>query len=152
MNSATIHIDLDSDYVLSDLKQVRDGPFSVYYSEVFEENKIRFVINSGQYQDEIATILRGTDAVQSVEFLPDSQLLITKRSSGVLPIIHSNHGRLRKMTQFEGTHRTFNIVVFERENIKKIVDRLENLGTVRLEQLRPFGKPYVFSGKAESKS
>jgi|AntDeeMetagen134_2_1112570.scaffolds.fasta_scaffold01156_1 predicted DNA binding protein len=141
MYSATIHIDLDSDYVLSDLKTVRDEPFSVYYFEVFDKDKIRFVINAGKHRDAIADILRESDAVQSVEFLSDSQLLIAKYSSGVLPIIHNNHGRLRNMSQFEGTRRIFDIVIFARENIKEIVKKLGDLGTVRLEQLRPFGKP-----------
>lgn len=141
MYSATLHIDLDRDFALSDLKAVSDEPFSVYYFEVFDKDNIRFVINAGEHRDAIANILRGKDAVQSVESLSNSQLLITKRSSGVLPIIHDNHGRLRKMTRFEGTHRSFDIVVFERGSVKNIVEELEDLGTVRLEQLRPFGKP-----------
>lgn len=141
MNSATIHIDLNDDYVLSELSTIRDESFPVYYFEVIEEDKIRFVINAGQYENEIMDILQKANAVQSVESLLDSQLLITKRSSGVLPIIRNNHAKLRKMTKFEGTHRTFNIVVFDREKIKKIIGELEDLGTVRLEQLRPVGKP-----------
>ena len=132
MYSATIHIDLDSDYVLSDLKTVRDEPFSVYYFEVFDKDKIRFVINAGKHRDAIADILRESDAVQSVEFLSDSQLLIAKYSSGVLPIIHNNHGRLRNMSQFEGTRRIFDIVIFARENIKEIVKKLRSWhGSVR---------------------
>ncbi|EMA46624.1 bacterio-opsin activator-like protein [Halococcus morrhuae DSM 1307] len=141
MNSATIHIDLNDDYVLSDLSTIRDESFPVYYFEVIEGDNIRFVINAGQYKDEIMDILQKANAVQSVKPLPDSQLLITKRSSGVLPIIRDNHATLRKMTKFEGTHRTFNIVVSDRETIKEIIGELEDLGTVQLEQLRPVGKP-----------
>ena len=140
MYSATIHVDLDSDYALSNLKTISDEPFSVYHFEVFDENKIRFVINAGQYRDAIADVLRGADAIQSMEYLADSQLLIAKHSSGVLPVIRNNHGRLRKMTRFEGTHRTFDVVVFDRDDLKAIIEELEDLGTVRLGQLRPFGK------------
>ena len=141
MNTATIHIDLNDDYVLSDLSSIRDESFPVYYFEVIEGESIRFVINAGQYEDEILDILQKANAVQSVKSLPDSQLLITKRSSGVLPVIRDNHASIQKMTRFEGTHRTFNIVVFDREDIKRIIGELEDLGTVRLEQLRPIGKP-----------
>lgn len=141
MFTATIHVNLDNDYALSDLKVVKDGPFNTYQYEIIDEKTLKFVIDTGKYRDEVIEILHEKDAIQSLKCISDSQLLITKQSSGILPIIRKNHGILQKMSQFDGTRRTFDIVVFDREDLKAIVEDVRNLGTVRLERLRPFAGP-----------
>ncbi|HET7323482.1 MAG TPA: helix-turn-helix domain-containing protein [Halococcus sp.] len=141
MLTATIHIDLDSDYVLSDLKAIHDEPFTIYQFEIIDGEIIKFVINAGDHRDAIATVLRESDAVEALEYVADSQLLITKRSSGILPIIRENHGMLRRMNQFDGTRRVYDIVVFDRDDLKTITEELRELGTVRLERLKPFADP-----------
>ena len=92
MFTATIHINLDSDHVLSELSEIANGAFSIYYFESIDNENIRFVMDAGEHRDAIAAVLRESDAVQDVRYVPDSQLVITKRSSGVLPIIRANHG------------------------------------------------------------
>ena len=82
-----------------------------------------------------------SDAVRSLEDVADSQLLITKRSSGILPIVRENHGMLRRLNRFEGTRRIIDIVVFERAALKTIIDGLRELGTVQLGRLKPFADP-----------
>lgn len=141
MLTATIHLDLDSDFVLSDLKRVRDAPFAVPLCEVINAEYIKFVIDTGEHRDATADVLRGSDAVKAIEPVGDSYLLITKRSSGALPIIRKNHGMLHRMSQFDGTHRVFDVVVFDRESLKAIIDELRTLGTARLERLTPFADP-----------
>lgn len=141
MFSATIHINLTEDYALSDLKEIKDDPFIVYQFEIIDGDTIKFVMDVDGYQDDVAEILREKDAIQSLEYISDTQLLVTKRSSGVLPIIRENHGILQKMNQFDGTHRTFDIVVFERADLKDIIEGLRKLGTVQLGRLRPFAGP-----------
>lgn len=138
MYTATIHINLDSDNALSDLKTARDGSFFVHQFEIVDDEYIKFVMDAGEHRDDVVEILNQKDAIQSLEYISDSQLLVTKRSSGVLPIIRNNHGMFQKMNQFEGTHRTFDIVLFDRESLKAIVEGLQELGTVQVERLRPF--------------
>lgn len=99
MLTATIHVDLDHDYALSDLKAIHDGPFTMYQFETIDGDTIKFLIKVGEHRDAIAEVLGKSDAVQSLEDVADSQLLITKRSSGILPIIRQNHGMLRRMNQ-----------------------------------------------------
>lgn len=141
MLTATIHIDLDHDYALSDLKTIHDGPFTIYQFEVIDGETIKFLIKADEYRDAIAAVLRESDAVESLEDVADSQLLITKRSSGILPVIRENHGMLRRMNQFNGTRRVFDIVVFNRDNLKRIIEGLSELGSVRLKRLKPFADP-----------
>jgi predicted DNA binding protein len=143
MMRATIRLDLDRDFVLSELETVQDGPFNVSQCEVLDEDYIRFVIDAGSCREDIETVLGRSDAVQSVERVGETQLLITKRSSGALPIIRENHGMLQRMSQFDGTRRVFDIVVFRREDLKAIVADLRTLGTVSLERLAPFSGPSV---------
>jgi predicted DNA binding protein len=141
MFNATIHIDLDHDYVLSDLKAIHDEVFTIHQFEIIDGETIKFVINAGEYRDTIADVLRESETVHSLEYVFDAQLVITKRSSGVLPIIRKHHGMLQRMNQFNGTRRTFDIVVFDREDLKTIIDDLHDLGTVRLGRLSPFAEP-----------
>lgn len=141
MLTATIHVDLDHDYALSDLKAIHDGPFTMYQFEAIDGDTIKFLIKVGEHRDAIAEVLGKSDAVQSLEDVADSQLLITKRSSGILPIIRQNHGMLRRMNQFEGTRRVLDVVVFNREDLKTIIERLRELGSVQLKRLKPFADP-----------
>lgn len=141
MFSATIHINLIEDNALSDLREVKDGPFTVYQFELVDGNTIKFVMDAGEYRNDVIEVLCEKDAILSLERVADTQLLVTKHSSGILPIIRNNHGLFQKMNQFEGTHRTFDIVIFDRSDLKEIVEDLRELGTVRLGRLRPFAGP-----------
>jgi predicted DNA binding protein len=141
MLTATIHVDLDHDYALSDLKTIRDGPFRMYQFEIINGETIKFLIKAGEHRDAITAILSESSAVQSLEDVGDSQLLITKRSSGILPIVRENHGMFQRMNQFNGTRRVIDIVVFNREDLKTIIDGLRELGSVQLDRLKPFANP-----------
>jgi predicted DNA binding protein len=141
MLTATIHLNLDRDFVLSDLRSIRNEPFVVPLCEVIDPEHIKFVIDAGEHRDASAAVLRESDAVKTVEYVGDSQLLVTKRSSGALPIIRENHGMLHNMSQFDGTHRVFDVIIFGREDLKAIIDGLRALGTARLERLESFTSP-----------
>jgi predicted DNA binding protein len=141
MLTATVHVNLDQDYALSDLKEIHDEPFSMYQFEIIDGETIKFLIEAGEHRDAITRVLSESEAVRSLEDVGNSQLLITKRSSGMLPIIRKNHGMLQRMNQFEGTRRVIDVVVFNREDLKTIIDGLRELGTVQLKRLKPFADP-----------
>lgn len=141
MFTATIHINLDNDHVLSELREITNEAIPIYYFESIDNENIRFVMDAGEHRDAIATVLQESDAVQDVRYVSSSQLVITKRSSGVLPIIRANHGMFQKMSQFDGTQRTFDVIVFSREELKRIIEELRELGDVHLGRLRPIGDP-----------
>ncbi|MFC7203344.1 helix-turn-helix domain-containing protein [Haloferax namakaokahaiae] len=141
MLRATILLELTEDFILSEVSSLADGPVIVTNCEVLGERDIRFVVNAGDKRDEMAARLETSDVVAAVEFVGDDQLLITKRSSGALPIIRENHGRLQRMSQFYGTSRVFDIVVFRRADLKQIIAELRTLGTVELRKLKPFAGP-----------
>ena len=135
---ATIHLDLDCDFALSELETVRDRPFAASQCEVVDEEYIKFVIEAGSDRAAVETILRANEAVDSVERIDDSRVLITKRSSGAIPIIRENHGMLQQMSKFDGTTRVFDVVVFYRQDLQDIIAGLRSLGSVRLDRLKPF--------------
>ncbi|MWG34519.1 helix-turn-helix domain-containing protein [Halomarina oriensis] len=141
MFTTTIDIDLDADYVLSDLAAIDDGSFPIYYFETIDDENIRFVMDAGEHRDAIAEALAASDAVHDLEYVPETQLVITKRSSGVLPIIREHHGMLQQMNQFDGTRRTFDVIIFSRDDLRAIISDLRDLGTVRLSRIHPIGNP-----------
>jgi len=139
MLTATIRLDLDEDYVLSDLQSTRNGPFVMTQCEVVGEDEIKFVIDVGANQSTVERTLCENDAVRSVKVVDDHRLLVTKRSSGAVPIIRDNHGMLESLSKFEGTIRVFDVIVFDREAVCRIVAGLRDLGDVRLLRLTPLG-------------
>lgn len=141
MLRATIHLDLHEDFVLSAVSRLAIGPIVVTQCEVLDDENIRFVIDAGERREEMAALLTASDAVADLERVGDDQLLITKRSSGAVPIIRENHGMLQRMSQFHGTSRVFDVVVFRREDLKAIIGELRSLGHVSLTKLKPFAAP-----------
>ncbi|WP_129116939.1 helix-turn-helix domain-containing protein [Halegenticoccus tardaugens] len=141
MLRATIYLDLDRDYVLSEISDRSERPFLVTQCEVIDGESIKFVIDAGDHCDGIEGRLRASEAVHAVERVGEKELLITKRSSGALPIIRKNHGMLQRMSKFEGTTRVFDVVVFRRADLKAIIADLRELGSVHLEKLKPFSTP-----------
>ena len=138
---ATLHIDLDRDYALSGLTEIRDRPFPMYQFEVLDGETIRFLIKAGNHRDAIATYLRESSVVESLENVAKSQLLVTKRSSGITPILRKNHGMLQQMNKFYGTVRVIDVIIYNRDDLKSIMKGLQELGSVQLKQLKPFGDP-----------
>lgn len=139
MLTATIRLDLHEDYVLSDLRSTHDGPLTMSQCEVVGDDEIKFVIETGEDLATIHRTLRGNDAVRSVETVDDHRLLVTKRSSGAVPIIRENHGMLERLSKFEGTVRVFDVVVFDRAAVRRIIDGLRDIGDVRLLRLTRLG-------------
>nr|WP_154269866.1 MULTISPECIES: helix-turn-helix domain-containing protein [Haloferax] len=143
-------MELDEDYILSHVSEHANEPFVVTNCEVLGETDIRFVIDAGAERNEMAETLNASDVVRDVERVGDDQLLITKRSSGALPIIRENHGMLQKMSQFYGRTRVFDVVVFRRADLKAIINGLRSLGSVELRKLKPFSGPSTRLSKRQA--
>ncbi|RJT07979.1 helix-turn-helix domain-containing protein [Halococcus sp. IIIV-5B] len=141
MFSVKIHIELNSDFVLSEMEQFKEEPFSVYYFETFNENMIKFVVDAGRYREEAAKLLDRDESVRSVELVSETLLLITKKSSGIIPVIRRNHGLFQNVNQFKVHTRMFEIVVFERDDLKDIIADLRQLGDINVRQLTPIEGP-----------
>ena len=141
MFNVSIHIELNSDFVLSEMEQFKDEPFSVYYFETFNEDMIKFVVDAGRYREEAVELLNHDESVRSVEPVSETLLLITKRSSGIIPVIRKNHGLFQNMNQFKGHIRMFEIVVFGRDDLRDIIADLRQLGDVNVRQLIPIEGP-----------
>ncbi|WP_367996357.1 helix-turn-helix domain-containing protein [Haloferax volcanii] len=150
MLRATILLELNEDYVLSHVSDLVDGPVVVTNCEVLGETDIRFVVDAGEHRDEMADRLAASEVVSDLELVGDDQLLITKRSSGALPVIRENHGMLQRMSQFYGRSRVFDVVVFRRADLKAIISGLRSLGTVELRRLKPFVGPSTRLSKRQA--
>lgn len=150
MLRATILVELNEDYILSRVSRLADAPLVVTNCEVLGETDIRFVVDAGEKRDEMAATLESSDVVRDFELVGDDQLLITKRSSGALPIIRENHGMLQRMSQFYGRSRVFDVVVFRRADLKAIISELRSLGTVELRKLKPFEGPSTRLSKRQA--
>ncbi|WP_217694379.1 helix-turn-helix domain-containing protein [Haladaptatus litoreus] len=123
---------------MSEITSLSDQPFNVTQEEVRDDYFITFVIEAGEEQTSLKGKLIASEQVKSVESLDESRLLVTKKSCGALPIIRQNHGMLDGMDKVNGSQRIFDIVVFRREDLKRIIAELSEIGSVSLGKLSPF--------------
>lgn len=135
MLRSTVRLDLDSDYVLEDVTREFDVPFVVTREEIHEDGTLTFVAEMPEHRDEIAARLRESDAVRRVGTVGDATILVRKRSCGAIGIIRKHNGMLVGIDRAFGTERVFDVMAFSREDIKRIVDELGELGTAHVERL-----------------
>jgi len=135
---AKLYFDLEKDCILSEVTDPIDDSFAVSQEEVHDDRMITFLLNTGEFSSSIAEKLAASEQVTDVERIDDGRLLVTKRSCGALPVIRRNHGKLRGMDRVSGSQRVFDILVFRRDDLKRIVDELNNIGRVSLGQLSPY--------------
>jgi predicted DNA binding protein len=138
MFRAKIYFNLQKDCILSEITSLSNHPFNVTQEEVRDDYFITFVIEAGEKQELLRDKLMASEQVQSVETLDENRLLVTKKSCGALPIIRQNHGMLDGMDKVNGSQRIFDIVVFRREDLKRIIAELSEIGSVSLGKLSPF--------------
>lgn len=141
MLRTVIDLELECDCVLSRLAGAEEATFTATYEEVVDDEHVRFLLAAGDYASEFEARLEADEGVRSVERIGDDQLLVTKRSCGAIPAIRRNHGILQGMDKVHGVRRTFEIIVFSREDLRAIVSDLQELGRVALRQLKPVSAP-----------
>ncbi|SFC69200.1 Predicted DNA binding protein, contains HTH domain [Halobiforma haloterrestris] len=135
MLRSTVQLDLDSDYVLNDVTQEFDVPLVVTREEIHEDGTLTFVVEIPEHRDEIASRLRESDAVRRVGTVGDSTILVRKQSCGAIGIIRKHNGMLVGVDRAFRTERTFDMMAFSREDVKRIVEDLGDLGTASVERL-----------------
>ncbi|MFH5800641.1 helix-turn-helix domain-containing protein [Haladaptatus sp. CMAA 1911] len=138
MFRAKLHLNLQTDCILSEVTSRWNTSFTANHEEVIDDEYLNFVIDAGDKVEEFIEAFENSEQVKHVERLDESHIKLTKRSCGALPIIRRNHGMLQWWDRVSGTQRVFNIVVFRREDLRNIVGELREIGTVQLEQLTPY--------------
>ena len=137
MFTATIHFNQHRECILRDLTADVDRPVPIEIEEV-RNGSVTFVLRAGVHADAFQTTLESADHVEYVDRLDDVNLLVTKPSCGAYSAIYQNHGTLRRSNTVSGRHREYNVLVFRREDLKAIIDDLEQFGTVTLGRLEEF--------------
>jgi len=137
MFTATIHFTQHRDCILRRLTADVGEPFPIEIEEV-QNGSVTFVLQSGAYTEPFLTELEAADHVDHVRRLDGEHLLITKPSCGAYSAIYQNHGTLRRSNTVSGRQREYNVLVFQREDLKRIIGDLEAFGTVTLGRLREF--------------
>lgn len=137
MFTATIHFTQHRDCILRRLTADVGEPFPIEIEEV-QNGTVTFVLQAGAYTEAFLPELEAADHVDHVRKLDDEHLLITKPSCGAYSAIYQNHGTLRRSNTVSGRQREYNVLVFQREDLKRIIGDLEEFGTVTLGRLREF--------------
>lgn len=137
MFTATIHFNQHRECILRELTTDIDRPVPIEIEEV-RNGSVTFVLRAGVHADPFQAALESADHVEYVDRLDDANLLVTKPSCGAYSAIYQNHGTLRRSNTVSGRHREYNILVFRREDLKAIIDDLEEFGTVTLGKLEEF--------------
>lgn len=137
MFTATIHFTQHRDCILRRLTDEVGEPFPIEIEEV-QNGNVTFVLQAGAYTEAFLPELEAADHVDHVRKLDDEHLLVTKPSCGAYSAIYQNHGTLRRSNTVSGRQREYNVLVFQRGDLKRIIGDLEEFGTVTLGRLRQF--------------
>jgi predicted DNA binding protein len=138
MYEAQIHLQQNKSCVLTRLAQDFESPLDVQIEELHDEN-VTFVINAGDNVHEFYERLVESDHVHRVERLDSENLGVTKASCGAYSAIYGNHGILRRRNHFSDTERVYNILFFDRDDLKAIIDDFRDIGEVTLSSLTQVG-------------
>ncbi|MFD1644088.1 helix-turn-helix domain-containing protein [Haloarchaeobius litoreus] len=141
MYRAKLYIDIQTECVLSEVTNRWNTSFTVKHEEVLDDEHIAFVLDAGERVDEFMAAFEASDQVPEVERVDDTHIQLTKRSCGALPIIRKNHGMMQWWDRVSGSQRTFDIVVFRRDDLRNIVSELREIGSVELARLTPYRAP-----------
>ncbi|MFA9417352.1 helix-turn-helix domain-containing protein [Natrinema sp. HArc-T2] len=137
MFTATVHFTQHRECILRRLTADVSEPIPVEIEEI-QNGFVTFILRAGPHTDTFQSELEAADHVEHVKRLDDGNLLVTKPSCGAYSAIYQNHGTLRRSNTVSGRQREYNILVFQREDLKHIIDDLEGFGTVTLGKLEEF--------------
>lgn len=137
MLRSTVSLDFDSDYILSDVTREFDTPLVVTRETIHSDNTLTFIAEVSASVDGIVDRLEQSEAVLQVGKISDSTVLIRKQSCGAIPIIREYNGMLYGINSAYGTTRVFEILTFDREDVRRIVEEFDEFGTARLERIAP---------------
>jgi predicted DNA binding protein len=138
MFTATLHFTQDRECILRRLTAAVETPVPIEIEEV-QNGVVTFVLCAGTHADRFQAELEEASHVRHVKRLDDDNLLVTKPSCGAYSAIYKNHGTLRRSNTVSGRQREYNVLVFQREDLKHIIDDLESFGTVTLGRLEEYG-------------
>lgn len=137
MFTATVHFTQHRECILRRLTADVSEPIPIEIEEI-QNGFVTFILRAGPHTDTFESELEAADHVEHVKRLDDGNLLVTKPSCGAYSAIYQNHGTLRRSNTVSGRQREYNILVFQREDLKHIIDDLEGFGTVTLGKLEEF--------------
>lgn len=137
MFTATLHFTQHRECILRRLTTDIADPVPIEIEEI-QNGFVTFVLNAGPHADAFESELEAADHVEHVNRLDDDNLLVTKPSCGAYSAIYKNHGTLRRSNTVSGRQREYNVLVFQRDDLKNIIEDLEEFGTVTLGKLEEF--------------
>jgi predicted DNA binding protein len=135
MLHSIVHLDFTDDLILSDITREFETPMVVTRQSIHADDTITFVAEVSQARDKIASRLGDSKHVRNVGKIGDNMLLIRKRSCGAMPIIREKDGYLFGLAYAYGTERAFEILTFDHEAVRGVVEALEEIGVVELERI-----------------
>ncbi|CAI50890.1 HTH-10 family transcription regulator (plasmid) [Natronomonas pharaonis DSM 2160] len=137
MFTATVHFTQHRECILRELTADVERPVPIEIEEL-QNGVVTFVLQAGSHADAFQTELEAADHVKHVKRLNEENLLVTKPSCGAYSAIYQNHGTLQRSNIVNGRQREYNILVFQRSDLKDIIADLREFGTVTLGRLEEF--------------
>ena len=137
MYEATLHLNLDTDCILSELAADSDTCVEIEVLELHEE-LVTFVIHAQEHIESYYEALDASDHVKHVERLGDEAVIVTKPSCGAYPVVHQNNGVLRRQNHIHQRDRVYNVLAFQHEDLTNIISDFQSRGTVTVESLSQF--------------
>lgn len=138
MFQATLYFKQRTDCILNELLDGTDDSVVIEVEEV-QNDLVTFVMRAGDHADDFYDRLAAADHVREVARLDDDNLLVTKPSCGAYSAIYKNHGTLRRQNTVAGSQRIYHVLFFRREDLKRIVSDMREIGTVSLGRLEEVG-------------
>lgn len=137
MYEATLHLNLESQCVLSELAADSSDGVEIEVLEL-HDNLVTFIIHSEEHTEAYYEILDASDHVEHAERLGSEAVIVTKPSCGAYPVIHRNNGVLRRQNHINERDRVYNVLAFQHEDLTNIIKDFQSRGMVTVETLSKF--------------
>jgi predicted DNA binding protein len=144
MYQAELHLQQDKECVLSRLAQETHEPLQLDIQEL-HDHRVTFILDVSPRPDEWTEELQTEPTVHHLETLDDEHVAVTKTSCCAYSAIHQNQAVIRRHPNYIREHsRVYNVLVFDRADLRSIVDDLRSVGSVSLANLTQFGGQSTF--------
>ena len=137
MYQAELRIEQERPCVLSTLETGPHDRLDIDIEELHDGN-VTFILNAGDRLESYKQTLEESEEVVRAKVLDEDRLLVTKRSCSAYNAVYKHNGILQRPTRIDRNERTYSILLFNRDDLKGMIEAFREVGRVSLTSLTTY--------------